>query len=127
MWTLGFGIQEMIKYFLNCCIITMLEFIFSQYFCAEIEDIAVIINAIIWRPETYKQISDHKLRSQAFDVSGVSEYTGISEYSNMVRNRIFYIEIQSIEKDGNTPTAHCRYPLTYFGFAKYSKCKYQRE
>ena len=32
-------------------------------------------------------------RSQAFDVSGVSEYTVAS---NMVRNRIFYIEIRSI-------------------------------
>ena len=44
----------------------------------------------------------------------------------MVRNRSFYIEIRSIEKDGNTPTAHCRYSFTCFGFAKYSKYKYQR-
>ena len=47
------------------------------------------------------------VKSQAFDVSGVSEY---AVASNMVRNRIFYIEIRSIEKDGNTPTAYCRYP-----------------
>ena len=52
---------------------------------------------------------------QAFDVSGVSEYT---VGSIMVRNRIFYIEIRSTEKDENTSSAHCRYPLTYFGFAK---------
>ena len=62
--------------------------------------------------------------SQAFDISGVSENTVAS---NMVKNCIFYIEILSIEKDEHTPTTHCRYPLTYFGFAKYSKCQYQRE
>ena len=36
---------------------------------------------------------------QAFDVPGASEYRVAS---NMVRNRIFYSEIQSIEKNGNT-------------------------
>ena len=38
-------------------------------------------------------------RSEAFDVHGVSKYTVAS---NMIRNRIFYSEIGSIEKDGNT-------------------------
>ena len=61
-------------------------------------------------------------------ITGIWRFWGLSTVaSHMVRNRIFYIKIRSIEKDGNTPTAHCGYPLAYFGFAKYSKCKYQRE
>ena len=39
------------------------------------------------------------LETQAFDIRGVSKYTTAS---NMVRNRVFYNEIRSIEKDGNT-------------------------
>ena len=51
---------------------------------------------------------------QAFDIPGVSEYT---EASKMVRNGIFYGEIRSIGKDGNTPD----YPHTInFMFTKYS-------
>ena len=62
--------------------------------------------------------------TQASGVSGVSEDPVAS---NMVRNCIFFIEIRSIEKDGNTKTAHYLYPISYFGLAKYYNFKYQRE
>ena len=42
-----------------------------------------------------ENVDNCTLQPQAFDVSGVSEYTVAY---NMVRNRIFYIEIRSIEK-----------------------------
>ena len=81
---------------------------------------ATSLDLMLWSCKANYKCKIQPANPQTFDVSGVSEYTVAS---NMVRNRIFYIEIRSIEKDGNTPTAHCRYPLTYFGFAKYSKCK----
>ena len=43
-------------------------------------------------------------RSEAFDVHGVSKYTVAS---NMIRSRINYREIGSIEKDGNTKLGGC--------------------
>ena len=39
------------------------------------------------------------IRPQAFNVTGVSEYTASS---NIVRNRIFYSDTRSIEKDGSS-------------------------